>query len=36
VSAPESIVQAQTEALLRRVAREQESLCRKAVDAAQE
>jgi hypothetical protein len=36
MSAPESIVQAQTEALLRRVAREQESLCRKAVDAAQE
>jgi hypothetical protein len=36
MSAPDSIVQAQTEALLRRVAREQESLCRKAVDAAQE
>jgi hypothetical protein len=36
VSTPESIVQAQTEALLRRVAREQESRCRRARDAAQE
>ena len=36
MSAPESIVQAQTEALLRRVAREQEMLSRKARDAADE
>jgi hypothetical protein len=36
MSAPESIVQAQTEALLRRVAREQEILSRRAQDAAQE
>jgi hypothetical protein len=36
VSTLESIVQAQTEALLRRVAREQESRCRRALDAAQE
>lgn len=36
MSTPESIVQAQTEALLRRVAREQESRCRRARDAAQE
>ena len=33
---PDSIVQAQTEALLRRVAREQESQCRRARDAAEE
>lgn len=36
MSAPEGIVQAQMEALLRRVAREQEMLSRKAGDAAQE
>ena len=36
MSAPESIVQAQMEALLRRVAREQEMLSRKARDAAEE
>ncbi len=36
MSTPEGIVQAQTEALLRRVAREQESRCRRARDAAQE
>jgi len=36
MSAPESIVQAQMEALLRRVAREQEMLSRKARDAAAE
>lgn len=36
MSAPESIVQAQMEALLRRVAREQEILTRKARDAADE
>ena len=36
MSTPEGIVQAQTEALLRRVAREQESRCRCARDAAQE
>jgi hypothetical protein len=36
MSAPESIVQAQMEALLRRVAREQEMLSRKARDAAGE
>ena len=36
MSAPESIVQAQMEALLRRVAREQEMLSRKARDAADE
>jgi hypothetical protein len=36
MSTPESIVQAQTEALLRRVAREQESRCRRARDAAQD
>jgi len=36
MSAPEGIVQAQMEALLRRVAREQEMLTRKARDAADE
>jgi vacuolar-type H+-ATPase subunit E/Vma4 len=36
MSAPESIVQAQREALLRRVAREQEMLSRRARDAAEE
>jgi hypothetical protein len=36
MSTPEGIVQAQTEALLRRVAREQESRCRRAREAAQE
>jgi len=36
MSAPESIVQAQMEALLRRVAREQEMLSRKAREAAEE
>jgi hypothetical protein len=36
MSTPEGIVQAQTEALLRRVAREQESRCRRARDAAQD
>jgi hypothetical protein len=36
MSTPEGIVQAQTEALLRRVAREQESRCRRARDIAQE
>ncbi len=36
MSTPESVVQAQTEALLRRVAREQESRCRRARDAAQD
>lgn len=36
MSAPDSIVQAQMEALLRRVAREQEMLSRKARDAAEE
>jgi hypothetical protein len=36
MSVPESIVQAQMEALLRRVAREQEMLSRKARDAAEE
>jgi hypothetical protein len=36
MSAPESIVQAQMEALLRRVAREQEMLSRRARDAAEE
>ena len=36
MSAPESIVQAQTEALLRRVAREQEMLSRKAREAAED
>jgi hypothetical protein len=36
MSTPESIVEAQTEALLRRVAREQETRCRRARDAAQE
>jgi hypothetical protein len=36
MSTPEGIVQAQTEALLRRVAREQESRCRRALDAAQD
>jgi len=36
MSTPAGIVQAQTEALLRRVAREQESRCRRARDAAQE
>jgi len=36
MSTPEGIVQAQTEALLRRVSREQESRCRRARDAAQE
>jgi hypothetical protein len=36
MSAPEGIVQAQMEALLRRVAREQEMLSRRARDAAQE
>lgn len=36
MSAPDSIVQAQMEALLRRVAREQEMLSRKARDAAAE
>lgn len=36
MSAPESIVQAQTEALLRRVAREQETRSRKTLEAAEE
>lgn len=36
MSMPDSIVQAQTEALLRRVAREQEIRCRRARDAAEE
>ncbi len=36
MSVPESILQAQAEALLRRVAREQESRCRRARDAAQD
>jgi vacuolar-type H+-ATPase subunit E/Vma4 len=36
MSSPESIVQAQTEALLRRVAREQETRCRRAREAAQD
>jgi len=36
MSAPESIVQAQVEALLRRVAREQEMLTRRTRDAAEE
>jgi hypothetical protein len=36
VSTPESIVEAQTEALLRRVAREQETRCRRARDSAEE
>ena len=36
MSTSEGIVQAQTEALLRRVAREQESRCRRARDAAEE
>jgi hypothetical protein len=36
MSVPESIVQAQTEALLRRVAREQEMLSRRAREAAEE
>jgi hypothetical protein len=36
MNAPDSIVQAQMEALLRRVAREQEMLSRKARDAAEE
>ncbi len=36
MSMPDSIVQAQTEALLRRVAREQEMRCRRARDAAED
>ena len=36
MSTPQSIVQAQTEALLRRLAREQESRCRRTLDAARE
>jgi hypothetical protein len=36
MSMPDSIVQAQTDALLRRVAREQEMRCRRARDAAEE
>jgi vacuolar-type H+-ATPase subunit H len=36
MSTPQSIVEAQTEALLRRLAREQESRCRRTLDAARE
>jgi hypothetical protein len=36
MSTPQSIVEAQTEALLRRLAREQESRCRRTLDAAHE
>jgi hypothetical protein len=36
MSTPESILQAQTDALLRRLAREQESRCRRTLDAARE
>jgi hypothetical protein len=36
VSTPPNIIQTQAEALLRRLAREQESRCRRALDAAQE
>jgi len=36
MSTPQSIVQAQMEALLRRLAREQESRCRRTLDAARE
>lgn len=36
MSVPESIVQAQTDALLRRVAREQEARCRRARESAEE